>query len=148
MNANDSPSSSSRWPAAPNNSRQWRQDSGRVTISDLGEHVLAVEVAGFLSDEALDFCRMEVGAFMESSGAAHLFWDCSQLERFGSRIRDGMVGLLVSRRSEWQTAHVLVRSSLVSMTVSAVGLGLFGRLKSYREPKDFYRAVEQTLATG
>lgn len=151
MSTNADSSSSSltgRWPSAPLSTRHWRSDDGRVSALHLGGHVFGFEIVGSLPDDALPFLESELSQAFEESGQAQLFWDAWTLERFGSGVRDGMTKLLVGHRSQWQSVHVLVRSSLVSMTVSALGLGLFGRLKSHREPDPFYAAVERALTAG
>lgn len=114
----------------------------------LGGHVLGFEVTGNLSDDAWPFIEKELGEFLEGSGEALLFWDAWRLERFGSRVRDGAVKLLVERRSQWKSVHVLVQSAVIGMTVSTIGLALFGRLKSHRDQDAFFTTVEQALTSG
>lgn len=92
---------------------------------------------------ALEHCSF----FDRCPGGAHLFWDAEQLDGHDGAVRDGILELLGTHRKQWTTIHVLFRSALIGVTVSAANLVLGGPIRAYRRRPEFRAAVEGALSS-
>lgn len=136
---------SCRWPAEPRSVSHRVEGDARITVLELSDHVLGVEMVGRIPNSQADFVRGALDDFIERSGRAHIFWDDEALDGFDSELRDVMVQLLKSRRSQWKEIGVLTSSAVIAMLVATVGMMFGGQLQSYRSRKKFMAAVERAL---
>ncbi|MEM9463379.1 MAG: hypothetical protein AAGF11_55065 [Myxococcota bacterium] len=135
------------WPVCFDDEHRWQVGPNQARIAILSPHVIGFELVGSLEANAFGVIEPCLARFLDRCpDTAHLFWDCERLDRHDSTSRDGLVTLLRTYRTRWKLAHVLYRSPLIGVTVSAVNLAVGGSVNGYRRREEFRAAVEDALA--
>lgn len=134
------------WPVVFDDEHRWQVGPNQVRVATLSPHVIGFELVGSLGANAFAIIEPCLARFLDHCpDDAHLFWDAERLDRHDSTSRDGLIKLMQAYRTRWKTAHVLFRSPLIGVTVSAVNLAVGGSVKGYRRRDEFRAAVEDAL---
>ncbi len=137
------------WPVDSIDAQRWQQGSNQAIVTILGPRVIGLELIGSVSADALEVIEPCLTRFLDyCPGDAHLFWDSEWLDSHDGVLRDRILAIVRSRRTRWSMVHVLFRSALVGVTVTAASLALGGSVKGYRDHLAFRTAVDRALGNG
>lgn len=135
------------WPILTDDVHAWQQGDDRVSVAVLSPRTLGVVLVGSMSADALDVVEPCLDDFLHRTpDGAHMFWDAELMKDHDAAFRDGILRVMREHRDRWSTVHVLYRSLLVGVSVSAGNLFLGGSVVPHRRRASFRAAVEQALA--
>ncbi|MCX4241267.1 hypothetical protein [Paraliomyxa miuraensis] len=134
-----------RWPREPLKVARWERGDSYIEVVTLSRNVIAVDLHGTATRDALDVVLPQLGELFAGSDQCQSFWNTADFQGFDPEFRDGVLALLKQHRSRWVKIHTLVKSALIGMTVTTIGLLFLGAIKSYRDLDDYLASLQRAL---
>lgn len=132
------PSEDKRW--------EWSDDEGSVEIRALAEGVVWVRITERLSEGTVPVFNVRLPPLLETEDV-YLFFDAADLNSFSNAARSAITEMLRNRLDNIAAVHVLVRSALIGMAVSATSLALGGKVHSFRDQAKFADTLRTIAGT-
>ena len=121
----------------------WRLTHGQAevyfSVPKPGVVVIAASGSGNTVVDDVVFKMLEEE--IERGGPLRIFADLSTLRRVASETREKASAWAKGRRMHVEATHLLVRSKLIEMAFSVIGMLVSGRFKIYSNGDEFYAVL-------
>ena len=125
---------------------RWSNGLNMVAVSTLSPRVVGIRITGAANEATFEGFEPALARFLKySTGDAEMFWDAELLSSHDGPMRDRTLALVSYHRERWSAAHILYRSPLVGVTITAASLLLGSSVRGYRNRGHFRHAIDRAL---
>ncbi len=114
-------------------------------VTPLAAGVVLVTGIGYNSGACAPLITEEIGRAIPTDGKLVSFVNLSQQTGQASVTREWWAAWVKEHRPQLEGAHMLVRSRLMDMAISVLGMMLGGVIHSYSEPAAFEAAIRERV---
>lgn len=142
------PGSSAEYQRLATDRERWRTSRGELEIWIPRPAVIVIRFSGHGDNAFVEPIVSRVQRAVDSGVRPSVFDDWERALSYDPRARLEMTRYAMSVRDRVRATHVLVRSKLLSMTVSLVNRALDNRFRIYSDRQEFECALGQALAAA